>query len=155
MNLARSNFGMGLPQLKLDAMRVYHPDFFKVNNLVHAYEQLNRTAFVFLVGLFVVPTVYFVSPAITMWVAIVFLAGTMGHGISSVKSAAEALEMPSWLLVALHIGLTLLIVPSFFYLMFLVRTIRKSLVEFGIKPGFMSVDISQVRAVQKLMIGKR
>lgn len=146
---------MGLPQLKLEAMRVYHPDFFRVNDLVHAYEQLNRTAFVFLVGLFVVPIVYLLAPTLAIYAAAVFLAGVMGYGISAVKSTADALGMPAWLLVALHIGLAVFAVPSFFYMMFLVRLVRKSLLEFGIKPGMMSVDRAEMMAVQKLMIGRR
>lgn len=146
---------MGLPQLKLEAMRVYHPDFFRVNDLVHAYEQLNRTAFVFLVGLFVVPIVYLLAPTLAIYAVAVFLAGVMGYGISAVKSTADALDMPAWLLIALHIGLAAFAVPSFFYMMFLVRLVRKSLIEFGIKPGMMSVDRAEMMAVQKLMIGRR
>lgn len=146
---------MGLPQLKLEAMRVYHPDFFRVNDLVHAYEQLNRTAFVFLVGLFVVPIVYLLAPTLAIYAVAVFLAGVMGYGISAVKSTADALDMPAWLLIALHIGLAAFAVPSFFYMMFLVRLVRKSLLEFGIKPGMMSVDRAEMMAVQKLMIGRR
>ncbi|QYK54594.1 MAG: hypothetical protein KF824_06750 [Fimbriimonadaceae bacterium] len=144
-----------MPQLKLEAMRVYHPDFFRVNDLVHAYEQLNRTAFVFLVGFFVVPIVYLLAPTLAIYAVAVFLAGVMGYGISAVKSTADALDMPAWLLIALHIGLAAFALPSFFYMMFLVRLVRKSLLEFGIKPGTMSVDRAEMMAVQKLMIGRR
>lgn len=146
---------VGEPELRLLAHRLYHPDFFHVEDLVAAHEQIGRAIIVLLVGIIVTAICYALAPMVGLVAGVVFYAGFIGTGLSAATLSAKALEVPAWIFATLHI-VGSAIPPFTIITMWCVRTwVRRGLADYNLHPGFMHVDRDEVRAAQKLMIGKQ
>ncbi len=146
---------MGEQEFKLLAHRLYHPDFFHVEDLVAAHEQLGRTFIVLLVGLVVTGVCLIFSPTVALIAGVVLYAGFVGTGLSAAILSAKALKVPTWIFACLHIAGSAM--PPFTMItLWCVRYwVRRGLADYSIHPGFLRVNRDEVRATQKLMIGKQ
>jgi hypothetical protein len=135
--------------------RDYHPDYFRLIATVRAYEALNMTAFIFLGGIMVLVLCGFTMPMLMPLVAMAVGLAYVGYGILAAVRSAEALEWPVWLMVVLHLVTTPVLILNAILLVILVVTMKRSLREFGVTPGVLSVPESELMVLQKMMVRYR
>ncbi len=97
----------------------------------------------------------FTMPMLMPLVAMAVGLAYVGYGILAAVRSAEALEWPVWLMVVLHLVTTPVLILNAILLVILAVTIKRSLREFGVTPGVLSVPESELMVLQKMMVRYR